>query len=197
MSSKKLITILIGIVVIVVLGIIISVSGTKKEADQGLSGDSMMNTESGEVMIGENTESENGGEVMMENTGDVMKSEENAMMDKGDEKTEGSTMMVRRGSYEAYSPEKLALAENGKVVLFFRATWCPTCKALDSDINKNLSSIPDGVTILDVDYDNSTALKQKYGITYQHTMVLVDSSGNQITKWTGSPTLADLLENIK
>ena len=37
--------------------------------------------------------------------------------------------MVEKGSYELYAPEKLAKANEGDVVLFFRATWCPTCKA--------------------------------------------------------------------
>lgn len=101
------------------------------------------------------------------------------------------------GFYGAYSPDKLALAETGKVVLFFRASWCPTCRALDKDIRANLENIPKDVVILDVDYDNSTALKQKYGVTYQHTLVQVDVSGNQIAKWTGSPTLSDLLLAIK
>src|SRR3989344_328137 len=102
-----------------------------------------------------------------------------------------------RGTYEVYSPEKLVLAETGKVVLFFRAPWCPNCRALDADIRANLSDIPEGVTILDVDYDNSTALKQKYGVTYQHTLVQVDALGNQIAKWTSSPTLATLLTAVK
>ena len=49
------------------------------------------------------------------------------------------------GSYEAYAPEKLALANSGDVVLFFRASWCPTCRALDADIKAHLNDIPAGV----------------------------------------------------
>lgn len=143
--------------------------------------------------------------------------DENAMIEKT-EKVEGDTMakpegdamgkpttasdgeqgaMMKKGSYESYAPEKLALAKDGKVVLFFRASWCPTCRALDADIRANLGAIPEGVTILDVDYDNSTAMKQKYSVTYQHTLVQVDANGNQIGKWTGSPTLAALLGQVK
>ncbi len=112
-------------------------------------------------------------------------------------KGEEGAMMEKKGSYEVYSAEKLSLAQSGDVVLFFRASWCPTCRGLDSDIRSHVGDIPDGVTILDVDYDTSTDLKKKYGVTYQHTLVQVDASGNQIIKWTGSPTLALLLENIK
>ncbi|OGH66221.1 MAG: hypothetical protein A3J66_04185 [Candidatus Magasanikbacteria bacterium RIFCSPHIGHO2_02_FULL_47_14] len=101
------------------------------------------------------------------------------------------------GSYEAYAPEKIAqAAAQGKVVLFFHAPWCPTCKAVNSDIEVNRASIPAGVTILKVDYDSSTALKQKYGVTYQHTFVQVDAEGNMIKKWSGGLTLDDVLSNI-
>ncbi len=106
-------------------------------------------------------------------------------------------MMEKKGSYSDYSPEKLALARDGKVVLFFRAPWCPTCRALDADIRSHLDVIPGNVSILDVDYDSSTALKQKYGVTYQHTLVQVDASGNQITKWSGGLALNDLLARIQ
>lgn len=99
------------------------------------------------------------------------------------------------GSYEEYSPEKVSNSE-GKVVLFFKANWCPTCKALDANIKSNLSSIPSDVTILEVDYDNSTELKQKYGVTYQHTLVQVDQEGNQLAKWSGSASLDALIPNI-
>jgi len=119
------------------------------------------------------------------------KDEGDSMMKKEEE------VMMQKGSYETYSPEKLALAETGEVVLFFRASWCPTCRALDANIRANLGNIPKGVTILDVDYDNSTALKQKYAVTYQHTLVQVDAKGNQIAKWTNSPTLLELLSHIK
>lgn len=124
--------------------------------------------------------------------GETIPKEEGVMMEKKDE-----GVMMTKGSYEAYAPEKLARAETGDVILFFRASWCPTCRALDADIKANLGAIPVNVTILDIDYDKAKDLKQKYGVTYQHTMVQVDSMGNQIAKWSGSPTLAALLGNVK
>ena len=75
--------------------------------------------------------------------------------------------------------------------------WCPTCISVDKDIKANLSKIPSGLSILDVNYDNSTALKQKYGVTYQHTFVQVDKDGNLIKKWSGSPTLTALVAEVK
>ena len=120
---------------------------------------------------------------MMENKDEVMMKQDGAMMSKG--------------SYEVYDPSKLAMAEKGKVVLFFRASWCPSCRTLDADIKANLGEIPAGVTILDVDYDKYGELKQKYAVTMQHNLVQVDAQGNQIVKWSGGATLTSIVEKIK
>lgn len=129
---------------------------------------------------------------------DKMMSDEDKIME--DEKimeSDDSMMMKSKGSYEDYSSDKLSRANDGDVVLFFNASWCPTCKALRDNIESNLENIPSGVSILKVDYDNSTELKQKYGVTYQHTFVQVDAEGNMINKWSGSATLDSLVSNIK
>jgi thiol-disulfide isomerase/thioredoxin len=106
-------------------------------------------------------------------------------------------MMPKVGSYIPYDASKLAMAKEERVVLFFRASWCPTCRALDADIKKNLSAIPTDVTILDVDYDRYVDLKKQYGITTQHTLVQVDADGEELGKWVGSATLAELVKNVK
>ena len=122
--------------------------------------------------------------------------QDKAMAEK--EALEDKATMMKAGSYEAYAPEKVMLASTSHdVVLFFRASWCPTCRAVDADIKANLGKIPSNLAILDVDYDNSTALKQKYGVTYQHTFVQVNKDGNLIKKWSGSPTLTALVAEVK
>ncbi len=108
-----------------------------------------------------------------------------------------STPAIKGGQYVAYDASKLAFAREGKVVLFFRASWCSECRALDADIRKNLDQIPANVLILDVNYDQSGELKKKYGVIYQHTLVQVDENGTMITKWSGSPELRDLLKEVK
>lgn len=123
-------------------------------------------------------------------TDSMMKKDETSMMDKSD-------TMMKVGSYEAYSADKIARAETGDVVLFFHASWCPSCRGLNSSIESNLKSIPLGVTILKTDYDKETELKKKYGVTYQHTLVQVDKSGNMIKKWSGGGTLDNLLSQIQ
>jgi thiol-disulfide isomerase/thioredoxin len=121
----------------------------------------------------------------------MIKKDEPIMLDKSD-------TMMQAGSYEAYAPEKVALASSTHdVVLFFKASWCPTCIAVDKDIKANLSKIPSNLAILDVNYDDSSDLKKKYGVTYQHTFVQVDKDGNLIKKWSGSPTLSALVSEVK
>ncbi len=77
------------------------------------------------------------------------------------------------------------------VVYFFHASWCPSCRATDAAIGE--SGIPDGLTVVKVDYDDATELRQRYGVTQQHTFVQVDDSGAELAKWTGSEDGAEIL----
>ena len=133
---------------------------------------------------------------------DKMKMTDDAKMMKKDEammkdKMMDTSKMMKSGSYEVFSTDKLVRASTGDVILFFKAGWCPTCRAVDSDIKGNLVKIPENVSILEVDYENSSVLKQKYGVTYQHTFVKVDKDGNLIKKWSGSPTLSAIISESK
>lgn len=94
------------------------------------------------------------------------------------------------GSYETYAPEKLRVANSADVVVFFHASWCPICRAADSSFQA--TELPDGLVVLKADYDTETALRQKYGVTTQHTFVQVDSEGNLLKKWTGSRSAAEI-----
>ncbi len=114
---------------------------------------------------------------------DKMAKEDDAMEKAGD-------AMSVKGSYTAYDQAKLANAEKGDVVLFFHASWCPKCQ--ESEKNFTSSSTPDGLTLLKVDYDDSTELKQKYGVTIQHTFVQVDKDGNELKQWNGSYSYDEL-----
>ncbi len=96
-------------------------------------------------------------------------------------------------TYTEYSQNHIGMHE--KTVLFFHAPWCPSCKAADIGIKK--WDIPKNLAILKVDYDSSDELKQKYGVTYQHTFVQVDAEGNMIKKWAGGNTLQDILDEVK
>lgn len=96
-------------------------------------------------------------------------------------------------SYQSYveAPEQYT---NSRVVYFFNASWCSTCKVARDNFEANLDEIPSDMTIVVVDFDNSNELRKKYGVTYQHTFVHIDSKGDAIKKWSGTTTIAALVD---
>lgn len=132
-----------------------------------------------------------------ENTEDGM--EEEKMMDT-DETPAGVGLEPAHSEDEPglYMPftsldEAKIAASEGNAVLFFHAAWCPSCRGLESDIKASLSDIPHGTTIIHVDYDSATALKQQYGVVRQHTLVQIDADGNKVKTLTG---LTNTLEQV-
>jgi thioredoxin 1 len=99
---------------------------------------------------------------------------------------------VVEGSYISYDTFTANTADfvGSDVVLFFNASWCPTCQ--EAQRNLEASGVPDGLTIVKVDYDSSRDLKQKYGVTIQHTFVQIDADGNELAQWTGSSDGAEI-----
>ena len=95
--------------------------------------------------------------------------------------------------YADYKADPQAFAA-GDVVLFFNASWCPTCQ----EAVKNLEStdFPDGLTVVSVDYDSNLDLRKEYGVTTQHTFVQVGPDGEQITKFTGSTTVPQIKSEL-
>jgi thioredoxin 1 len=107
-----------------------------------------------------------------------------------------SDTMMKSAGYIAYTKEAFDKASTQKRVLFFAASWCPSCRAADKNFNENLKKIPENVMIFKTDYDTETALKTKYKITYQHTFVYVDAKGAELKKWSGGG-IDELLVNTK
>lgn len=89
------------------------------------------------------------------------------------------TATATAGAYVEYSDDAIAQAE-GRVLLFFHAPWCPQCRSVESDILAQ--GVPDGVTIIKVDYDSRQDLRQQYGVTLQTTFVEVDADGAEVQK---------------
>lgn len=90
-------------------------------------------------------------------------------------------------NFQNYSEDILtkSLKNNRRVVLFFHADWCPTCRTLASDIITNSSDLPDDLTILKLDYDTETALKEEYGVLIQHSLIQLDKNSEEVTRWLG------------
>jgi thiol-disulfide isomerase/thioredoxin len=153
-----------------------------------LSGCSLSNTVGKSIDITEKNES---GSMVKEEPSMIQKEvmeKNDAMMKKGDTmvKNDDSAMMkkdaMKTGSYTNYSTSAVesALASGKKVVLFFHAPWCPSCKSADTKLSQE--TIPENTIVFKTDYDSSGELKKKYGVTSQHTFVSLKSDGTMIKK---------------
>ena len=76
-----------------------------------------------------------------------------------------------------------ALAAQGTTVVFFYAAWCPNCRATIAELNARWAEVNPDLTVVIADYDKETALKSKFGVTYQDTFVLLDGEGNSVKSW--------------
>jgi thioredoxin 1 len=107
--------------------------------------------------------------------------------------SQGSQASAAAGAYvtlQEYEADPSAHAGSA-VVYFFHAGWCPSCRATESALGE--SGVPDGLTVVKVDFDAATELRQRYGVTQQHTFVQVDDNGSELARWTGSADGAAIL----
>jgi thiol-disulfide isomerase/thioredoxin len=98
-------------------------------------------------------------------------------------------------SYETYSaaPEKYSASN---VVLFYNAYWCSTCKAARDGFESGIGDIPEDLTIVLVDFDENTEMRKKHDVIVQHTFIQIDSAGNELQRWYGSTTVAEIEAKI-
>lgn len=120
-----------------------------------------------------------------------------AMMRKADD----GAPVTQIARYVEYSKDVLEINSHKKRVLFFYASWCPTCRPADADFKANENKIPEDVTLIRVNYNDpetdqeEKGLAAKYAVTYQHTYVQIDEQGNEVAKWNGGQ-IEELLENL-
>lgn len=76
-----------------------------------------------------------------------------------------------------------ALAAKGRTVVFFFASWCPNCRTTIAELNARWADVNPDLTLIVADYDKETALKARYGVTYQDTFVLLDAKGEAVKSW--------------
>jgi thiol-disulfide isomerase/thioredoxin len=136
----------------------------------------------------------------MEKTDDVAMKQDESMEKSEDEAMEKTdeTMTKKSGSYVSLADfdANPAQYEGTTKVYFFHASWCPICQAINAEIEADPSQIGDNITLIKTDFDTSTSLRQKYGVTTQYTFVQVDESGNEIKQWTAS-NLGDALAGVE
>lgn len=88
------------------------------------------------------------------------------------------------------------LAEKGTTVVFFFATWCPNCILTLTELQEKWDEINPDITLVIADYDQETALKAQYGVTYQDTFVLLDKNASAAKLWNAGG-VAGLNENTQ
>ena len=96
-------------------------------------------------------------------------------------------------TYDQYQASKDKYADS-KVVLFFNAKWCPACRAINEALTSDPGKIPAKTTVVSVDYDQHTDLRQRYGVTTQHTFVQIDPNGEKTRQWVSTSVDALLKE---
>ena len=115
------------------------------------------------------------------------------------ESSDNQGTSANSGSYLTladYEANKDAFAST-KVVLFFSAVWCSTCKRARDNIEADLTAIPADLTIVVADFDTAIELRRTYGVGVQHTFVYIDNQGNEIKKWSGSVTTDEIYERVQ
>ena len=104
--------------------------------------------------------------------------------------------------YVPYTTSAFGAAAAGRRVLFFYASWCPTCRPADADFVANQNKFPTDLTVLRVNYNDPDTdneekeLAKKYAVTYQHTFVQIDAKGEKVAVWNGGQS-PELLEKVK
>lgn len=96
------------------------------------------------------------------------------------------------GNYIDYSPD--LIWSDDDVVLFFHADRCSTCEQARKSFE--LTGIPAWLTILEVDYDTETQLKQKYSILTQTSYVYIDSDWELLKRRVWGRHIDDIIAKI-
>jgi thioredoxin 1 len=197
---KKLLPVIIAVLVISGVGVTLKKnSDTKKASNQAAmikkeETDKMTRVKADEAMAMEKTKTAEAADMAKEKA--MSAGEATAAVDTTVPTTE--TAMAAHGNYVTladYSANAAKYADTKKVY-FFHASWCPTCQAIQKEIDADMNSIPSGVTMIKTDYDSNTTLRQKFGVTTQYTFVQVDANGDKTDKWSAT-SLADALAGIK
>ena len=87
-------------------------------------------------------------------------------------------------------------AEGKPNIVYFHATWCPTCKVQQPIVDR-LAASPEmkDVTIFVADYDKEVALKRAMKVTQQSTFV-VFKGGREVARSTGQTREQDIKDTF-
>ncbi|MFM7857225.1 MAG: thioredoxin domain-containing protein [Flammeovirgaceae bacterium] len=104
------------------------------------------------------------------------------------------------GKYTDYNnfdiKSESAKVANPKIILFFSSVECLSCKSLERDIEREITTIPFNVFILRVDTLQNKELADKYQVLLPNTFVQINSDQKEIRKWDYSYNFTDLIKEI-
>lgn len=85
---------------------------------------------------------------------------------------------------------------NQPVALHFHADWCPTCRA-QTKVMQGLTSDPAlNLTVLVVNYDTEKALKQRFKVNMQSTLIVLKGQ-KEVDRLVGDTSLEGIRSALK
>ena len=124
---------------------------------------------------------------------------------------DNSTKQENNGTsfYEPFTVERFEQAKGeGKVILLeFYANWCPICQRQKPGLEQAFVELNNSnIAGFQVNYNDSEtdesekALARKFGVAYQHTHVVIDSSETvllkELAEWSKEETISKLLDAV-
>lgn len=87
----------------------------------------------------------------------------------------GSAALAHALDTKPYTADALAAAEKAgqPVAVLFHADWCPTCRAQDKVLQSLKTEKELDLTVLVANYDTEKALKRRFRINSQSTIVVL------------------------
>jgi len=107
-------------------------------------------------------------------------------------------MMAHALEVKPYSADALAQAQKADkpVAVHFHADWCPTCRAQTSALEQLKSEKGLDITVLVANYDTEKALKQRFNIRAQSTLVVLHGQ-KETERLVGDTSRLNILMALK
>jgi len=84
------------------------------------------------------------------------------------------------------------------VLLSFHASWCGVCKAMDAEVfsRQDVADALSGWVAVSIDGDRQADLATKYRISAYPTLVMLDSTGQEVFRHEGSLPAEDFIKTV-